>query len=190
MQDRIPTPGQEGRALITPEDGSAPYYATIEMADNPTNPGTPLNKDSLLKDATAALFKLGADAVPDDVLSILSKAAILVDCNLELPNGSPVPQVKIETGSYVGTGTSGSSNPNTLTASGHIKAAFISRDDAPAGTSVPMINPSHTAVASPNTDSANSISVTWGDKNVSFYASSAINQLNANGVTYGYLLIL
>ena len=78
MQDRAPTPGQEGRVLITPEDGSAPYYATIEMADNPTNPGTPLNKDSLLKDATAALFKLGADAVPDDVLSILSKAAILV----------------------------------------------------------------------------------------------------------------
>ena len=57
MEDRIPTPGQEGRMLITPEDGSAPYYVKITMADNPTNPGTPLNKETLLQDATeTALF--------------------------------------------------------------------------------------------------------------------------------------
>lgn len=57
MEDRIPTPGQEGRMLITPEDGSASYYVKITMADNPTNPGTPLNKETLLQDATeTALF--------------------------------------------------------------------------------------------------------------------------------------
>ena len=73
MQDRIPTPGQEGRALITPEDGSAPFYAKVEMADNPTQPGTPLNKATLLKDATALLFGLTTEAVPDDVFALLER---------------------------------------------------------------------------------------------------------------------
>lgn len=37
------------------------------------NAGTPLNKASLLKDATAAMFGLDANAVPDDVLAWLGK---------------------------------------------------------------------------------------------------------------------
>lgn len=66
MQDRVSeTPG---RMLITPENGQPAFYATVELADNPTVVGTPLNKASLLTDATAALFGLGTDAVPDDVL--------------------------------------------------------------------------------------------------------------------------
>ena len=64
MQDRIPV--NPGRVLISPENG-APYYATMTRADNATQEGTPLNKNSLLKDATAALFGFGAYAVPDDV---------------------------------------------------------------------------------------------------------------------------
>lgn len=54
--------------LITPEDGTATFYAKISMADNPSQEGTPLDKATLLKDATAALYGLGTDAVPDDVL--------------------------------------------------------------------------------------------------------------------------
>lgn len=73
MEDRIPTPGQEGRVLITPENGGAPFYATVEMADNPTQQGTPWSKGNVLKDATAALFGLGPDAVPDEVFSLLSR---------------------------------------------------------------------------------------------------------------------
>lgn len=69
MKDRVPA--NPGRVLITPENGPAPFYATMTRADNPTQDGDPLNKNTLLKDATAALFGLGADAVPDDVLSML-----------------------------------------------------------------------------------------------------------------------
>ena len=65
MQDRVPV--NPGRVKITPEGGSA-YYATMVRADNPTQEGTPINKASLLKDTTAALYGLGADAVPDEVL--------------------------------------------------------------------------------------------------------------------------
>ena len=48
---------------------------TFDMvrADDPTQAGTPLNKATFLKDATAALFGLGTDAVPDDVLAELGK---------------------------------------------------------------------------------------------------------------------
>ena len=83
MKDRVPA--NPGRVLITPENGSAAFYATMTRADNPTQEGDPLNKNTLLKDATAALFGLGADAVPDDVFKSLSNcfAQILVTT---LPN--------------------------------------------------------------------------------------------------------
>ena len=70
MEDRIPTPGQEGRVLITPENGSAPFYAKVEMADNPTNPGTPLNKENLLQDSTEmAIFGNANNRTVDEAFS-------------------------------------------------------------------------------------------------------------------------
>lgn len=71
MKDRVPV--NPGRVLITPENGSAAYYATMTRADNPTQEGTPLNKSSLLTDTTAAKLGLGADAVPDDAFNVLSR---------------------------------------------------------------------------------------------------------------------
>ena len=55
MKDRVPT--KPNRVLITPEDGSAPQYATITRADEPTQEGTPLNKETLLSDEAAASIK-------------------------------------------------------------------------------------------------------------------------------------
>lgn len=71
MLDRVPV--NPGRVLVTPENGGAAYYATLTRADNPTQEGTPLNKNALLKDATAALFGLDSSALPDNVLSFLGK---------------------------------------------------------------------------------------------------------------------
>lgn len=69
MKDRVPT--KPGRVLLTPENGSAPFYAVMTRADEPTQEGDPLNKNTLLKDATAARFGLGPNAVPDEVLQRL-----------------------------------------------------------------------------------------------------------------------
>ena len=81
MEDRIPTPGQKGRVLITPEDGSAPYYAKITMADNPTNPGTPLNKSTLLSDRTeTAIFGDAANRTVDQAfMGILGKINLIME---------------------------------------------------------------------------------------------------------------
>lgn len=72
MQDRVPL--YPGRVTLTPVSGQANTY-DLTRADQPTQEGTPLNKASLLKDATAALFGLGTDAVPDDVIAYLGKYA-------------------------------------------------------------------------------------------------------------------
>ena len=73
MQDREPT--YPGRVTLTPVYGLANTY-DMERADRPLQEGTPLNKASLLKDATAALFGKTNAAVPDDILSLLSKSAL------------------------------------------------------------------------------------------------------------------
>ena len=71
MQDRKPT--YPGRVTLTPVYGLANTY-DMERADRPLQEGTPLNKASLLKDTTAALFGKTNAAVPDDILSLLSKS--------------------------------------------------------------------------------------------------------------------
>lgn len=70
MNDRIPL--YPGRVKMTPVAGQANTYDMVR-ADDPTQAGTPMNKATFLKDATAALYGLGTGAVPDDVLAELGK---------------------------------------------------------------------------------------------------------------------
>ena len=146
MEDRIPTPGQEGRMLITPEDGSAPYYAKITMADNPTNPGTPLNKETLLQDATeTALFGSANNRTVDDAfrgiankidLIMGDQAAITVTVTDQA--GHPVTHVLVngvygEDGSTVYTNSSGiatgyiSEGTQTISVTGYADLENISK---------------------------------------------------------------
>lgn len=72
MRDRVPL--YPGRVKMVPVAGQENVY-DMTRADQPTQEGDPLNKATLLKDATAALFGLGADSVPDDVLAYVGKYA-------------------------------------------------------------------------------------------------------------------
>ena len=58
MKDRIPL--YPGRVKMTPVSGQANIY-DMERADQPTQEGTPLNKATLLSDATAAALGLAGD---------------------------------------------------------------------------------------------------------------------------------
>lgn len=69
MQDRVSL--YPGRVKMTPVSGQTDVYDMVR-ADEPTQEGTALNKKNLLRDATAALFGLGADAVPDDVFGAIN----------------------------------------------------------------------------------------------------------------------
>ena len=73
MLNRQPTPGKEGRVHIVPENGDPDYYARIEMADDPLEPGTQFVKETMLQDDTAEAYNLdGAEATPDDVFKIIT----------------------------------------------------------------------------------------------------------------------
>lgn len=72
-----------------------------------TQQGTALNKANLLTDATAALFGLGSNAVPNDVLA---KVKTLLDGERSHANTKAF----IKIGSYIGTDTYGANNPTSL----------------------------------------------------------------------------
>lgn len=70
MKDRVSaTPG---RMLITPENGQPAFYATVELADNPSVEGTPLNKANLLTDSTATAMGLNSSATPNTAFAQLN----------------------------------------------------------------------------------------------------------------------
>ncbi len=71
MQNRQPTPGKEGRVKITPEDGRPAFYATITMADDPLEVGTPWAKQSVWPDNVAEKFGLSTSSLPADGFSFL-----------------------------------------------------------------------------------------------------------------------
>lgn len=95
----------------------------MTRADNPTVEGTKINKNSLLKDATAALFGLGTDAVPDDVLALIKS---VIDGNYAELSAAIAAAPKLIAGSYTGTNVYGIDNPSHLTFSTPPKLLIIS----------------------------------------------------------------
>lgn len=198
MKDRVAV--NSGRVLITPESGS-PYYATVTRADNPTQEGTPLNKASLLKDATALLFGLGADAVPDDVL-------VAIKSMIDDANAHADTKAKVEVLSYVGTNTYGSSNPCSLTASFAPEIFWLIAIKNTQGPIVPYMGQTDYVTIIPtsvfptqyaannmgfsSSGTASSSRATLSDdgKTITWYnSSSALSQCNATNTTYYVLAI-
>lgn len=210
MRDREPAPGKAGRVSLTLDNGTI-LTGVLAMDDDALDAGTPLNKATFLKDATAALYGLGADAVPDEVLSILSSVALhksspsngLYDLSGALITGLPV--IQTVTGSYIGTGTYGSGNPNRIATALHPVLAFIR----------PMLGNNiyhHTILAKGMNYAASWTSgaprggwlqVEFEDNAVSWFAVNgtwagtssgtgdpdAEDQLNVSGRTYNYVIL-
>lgn len=187
MQDRVSL--YPGRVKLIPVTGQENTYDMVR-ADSPTQEGTPLNKDSLLKDATAALFGLGADAVPNDVIALIP--------------GLIAGRAQVSTGSYTGTGTYGSAHPCSLTFDKLPKAIIISNVKESSGyCATGIILPTeNTTIGAVHGDINNdSISqrliVTISGTTVKWYSTysssssnvNAAHQLNASG-TYAYIAVL
>ena len=191
MKNRVPA--NPGRVLITPEDGSAAFYATVTRADNPTEAGDPLSKETLLTDATAALYGLDATAVPDEVLvearSLISTAQSTADS-----------KCKIVSGSYTGTGTYGSGNKNSLTFDGTPKLLIVSSTVSSAyggSRTYPQLifvygeSGSIASLITNGSDIFASATVSRSGNTVSWYsADAAAQQLNVSGTKYYYIAII
>ena len=191
MKNRVPA--NPGRVLITPEDGSAAFYATLTRADNPTEKGDPLSKETLLTDATAALYGLDATAVPDEVLatarSLISTAQKTADS-----------KCKIVSGSYTGTGTYGSDNKNSLTFDGTPKLLIVSstvtsayggRHTYPQLIFVYGESGDIASLITSGSEVFSSAKVSGIGNTVSWYsADEAAQQLNVSGTKYNYIAII
>lgn len=101
------------------------------------NPG--YTKEQTYSTATQALYPSGID-LPDQALALLSKAIVESQDGTELKNlmgdviaSLPLSGAQIETGTYVGTGTYGINNPNSLTFSFVPKLLIITAGTTNAG---------------------------------------------------------
>ncbi len=104
--------------------------------------------------------------------------------------GNVIPIVKIETGSYVGTGTAGQNNPNTLTFSFEPKIVFVNMVSDAYGSEIPMINGCLRGTVYDGTSGASTkLNLTWTDNSVTWYQNSAAWQLNQNGQKYNYVAL-
>lgn len=90
MQDR--TPRYPGRVKLVPVSGQPNVY-DMSRADSPTQDGTPINKATLLTDATAAIFGLGANATPNDVFAEIRN---YVEATLNVPSGTEDPAAYLD----------------------------------------------------------------------------------------------
>lgn len=113
--------------------------------------------------------------------------------------GNTIPVSKIETGSYVGTGTYGDANPNTLTFEFNPKLLYVQDIFSQSGAYV-NANVSTDVIFTgtgwvfpngprPDTSSPALICVTQFGNTVSWYSPSHYNQLNIEGHTYRYVSI-
>lgn len=195
MYDRVSR--NPGRVLITPEDGSGAFYATLALADNPTVVGTPLNAANLLSQATAALYGLGAAAVPDDVLA---QARTLITT----AQNTASDKSKIVIGQYAGVDVNkagGSITPVSLSFSGKPIGVFILMSTEGKVT-LPscFIRPctigfvSHIAFYDSSSISnrlvVSASPVTWGGSSVTITATDVQYSLNLSGNTYYYIAFL
>ena len=176
MLDRVPK--YPGRVILTPVPGQANTYDMVR-ADEPISLGTPLNKASLLKDSTVALYSMNANAVPDDIFAYIGQNRLL-----------------LERGSYVGNGKNGSANPCTLTFGMEPEILFVSSaSQASAGAvgnkffAIKGQTKAETKSYSSGDAGILSITLQWNKNTVSWYGSSNGAQLNMSMYTYYYLAI-
>ena len=100
---------------------------------------------------------------------------------------------RMASGSYVGTGTYGSENPN------HLDFGFSAKLVALTGNASNLLkigtlfiggqSTSHGIGVTSNSSSGLSMSVTWTDQGVSWYSGDEERQLNKSGVRYFYFAL-
>ena len=125
----------------------------------------------------------------------------LAEC-VRLPGGKTLDEVtafpcQVYTGSYVGTGTYGQSNPNTLTFPFEPKMVVVSANTQLFGASVPLAiflnGVTSSLTLSQSNGNMDSAIVTWKGNVVSWYpegsSPNAAQQLNSSGTTYYYISI-
>lgn len=118
----------------------------------------------------------------------------MAEC-VRLPGGKTLDEVtafpaQVYTGSYVGTGTYGASNPTTLSFPFEPKMVIIAANAYQGGITHPLIRPDTVGYVTIAASIYSTMVVSWAGKEISFYdANSAIRQFNNSGTTYYYIAL-
>ena len=158
---------------------------TIPVIFTGTTSAPFITRDQTIQGADGGVFGYG---ILDGILGVTAKQVMENQGN-----------VNIETGSYMGTGTVGPSNQNTLTFSFEPKVVFISARDTSSATGygigaiVPFINGSNIAyVVVKNTSAPFAVMfATFSGNSLSWYSGDNLpySQLNYSGVQYCYVAL-
>lgn len=147
-----------------------------------------LHPDNLISAATASSLGLAGTATPNEAFAKIKALIDSVNTGLNA-------RAKIASGSYVGTGTGGQSNPTSITVGFSPKVVIVG-NTSPVNTEfwfLIMVNPlDHSVEGLPSFRSdARDIFVSWTGSGVSWYANSKFNpqfvQLNEAGITYQWI---
>ena len=141
-------------------------------------------QQQILADSTKALYGLGNDAVPDDVLIAIRTMLETMETNA----------VRIAIGSYSGTGKSGKNYPNSLTFDFAPKFVYImsSSEISSSYNRLLLIRGCTKAISGESSSTENTI--TWSGNTVSWYTGTTqtehiAGQLNKSGTTYRYFAV-
>lgn len=100
---------------------------------------------------------------------------------------------RIEVGSYVGTGTYGRSNPNSLTFGFEPKFVILTYSEPGQNgqyNQIMMRGMTNSTVIVGSSSSSYTLFITWGEKSISWYhTSSAVSQINKSGYTNYYIAL-
>lgn len=142
--------------------------------------GTPLNKASLLKDTTAALYGLTASAVPDEALAAIKPL-------IEAANANADSRIIAQIGTYTGDG----GGKRTLTFSGKPMFVYIT-EKAQSSKKYEFSLVYGMTEARACTSTTVEISLTWGDTSVAWTVStnSLAYGLNVSKTAYTYIALL
>jgi len=187
MKDRIPT--KPNRYAVYDENHAFLRYEYHELADEPTEVGSRLDKANFLPDTVATALGLSGDPQIKDALAALNT----------LISNRP----KIATGSYIGTGTYGSGYPQSLTFAFVPTCVFIMGPlrDANNGSTKGFVAFFHGVATYAGVSPVNYTSgtVSWSGNSVSWYSSdisggsyptyTQFAQLNGNSSNYYYIAI-
>lgn len=190
MQDRVSL--YPGRVKLVPVAGKENTY-DMTRADSPTQEGTPLNKDSLLKKSTAELLGGDETMVPDEALVALKNM-------LDGISASSIGAARIELGSYTGNGVN-AGTAKTLTFSFKPKVVIIvgpgSHETSKFGTAIFMQGAVNAITRVGGDSTGGSIygyphDLTWSGNSVTWKGItnwSAEYCLNTNNAKYYYVAI-
>ena len=105
--------------------------------------------------------------------------------------GSIGHNLRVETGSYVGTGTYGQSNPMQLTFELHpVVVMIVCTSSHYASPPCTMMRPAPCSIFAAGGSPSLAIEVTWGEHSVSWYSTLDSNcHVNEQGASYHYLAL-